>query len=218
MHTRLGRLEHRSPGYQRNVHETAAADDRSLAPLPIRAHPLVFGVALFLASELMFFAALFAAFYDLRANHAAWPPPSVHLDVADPSYGTFLLFAASVVMVFGSRAMEKRRIRAARWYTASAIIAAVGFCLLSVKDYLKDLGDGLTPSTNAFASIYFTMTGFHLLHVIVGIGVLVALLLAMRSPAVRAHDRAGAEAMTYYWHFVFIVWIGIYTSVFLIGK
>jgi heme/copper-type cytochrome/quinol oxidase subunit 3 len=61
------------------------------------------------------------------------------------------------------------------------------------------------------------MTGFHLLHVIVGIGVLTALLIAMRSPALLANCRAGAEAMTYYWHFVFIVWLGIWSSVFLVG-
>jgi cytochrome c oxidase subunit 3 len=198
--------------------ETIRADDRSLAPLPIRAHPLVLGIALFLASETMFFAAMFATFFDLRANHAAWPPPSIHLDAVDPGCGTLLLLMASVVMYFATKALEKRRIRAARWWTASAIVAAVGFCLLSVKDYLTNLSQGITLQTNAFTSIYYTMTGFHLLHVIVGIGVLGAMLLAMRSKAIRAYDRAGAEAMTYYWHFVFVVWIGIYTTVFLIGK
>ncbi|MGH7736259.1 MAG: cytochrome c oxidase subunit 3 [Candidatus Tyrphobacter sp.] len=195
-----------------------AAEARSLAPLPIRAHPLVLGVVLFLASELMFFAALFAAFYDIRANHAVWPPAGVHLDIGEPSYGTFLLFVASLVMVFATRAMDKRRIRAARWYTTSAIIAAVGFCLLSVHGYLRYAADGLTLATSAYGSLLYTLTGFHLLHVIVGVGVLFALLVAMRSPAVTANNRAAAEAMTYYWHFVFIVWIGIYTTVFIVGK
>ncbi len=198
--------------------DAVSADNRSLAPLPIRAHPIVLGIALFLASETMFFAAMFAAFFDLRANHRAWPPSSIHLDVLDPSGGTLLLFAASVVMYFSTKALEKNRISAARRWTLCAIVAAVGFCLLTVKDYAADIAKGITLQTNAFTSIYFTMTGFHLLHVIIGIGLLTAMLIAMPSKAIRAHDRAGAEAMTYYWHFVFVVWIGIYTSVFLIGK
>lgn len=197
---------------------TTAAVARSLVPLPIRAHPLVLGVVLFLASELMFFAALFAAYYQIRANHPAFPPSSAHLDVAEASYGTFLLFAASLVMVFATRAMDKGRIRAARWYTVSAIIAAAAFCLLSVHGYVTYVGDGLTISSSAFGSLFYALTGFHLIHVLVGIGILGALLVGMRSPALRANDRAGAEAMTYYWHFVFVVWIGIYTTVFLIGK
>ena len=166
----------------------------------------------------MFFAALFAAYYQIRANHPSWPPAYVHLDVGEASYGSFFLFAASIVMVFATKAMDKRRIRAARWYTASAIIAAAAFCFLSVHGYVTYVSEGLTPSANAYGSLFYTLTGFHLIHVIVGIGILFALLAGMRSPALRSNHRAGAEAMTYYWHFVFVVWIGIYATIFLVGK
>lgn len=186
---------------------------RPLAPLPIRAHPLVLGVVLFLASELMFFAALFAAYYDLRANRAQWPPPAVHLDTAEAAFGTLLLFAASVVMVLATRAMDKGRLRAARWWTASAIVAAVGFVLVALHGYSKD---EFTIATDAYGSIYYAMTGFHLLHVVAGIGILVALLAGMKSPALLANHRAGAEAMTYYWHFVFVVWLGIFGTIYLV--
>lgn len=196
----------------------ANAASRSLVPLPVRAHPLVLGVVLFLASEMMFFAALFAAYYDLRANHRVWPPVTVHLDLVQASFGTFLLFAASAVMVLATRAMDRNRLKAARWYTATAIVAAVGFVVLTIKEYTHLVTDGFTIATNAYGSIFYTMTGFHLLHVIAGIGILAALLVGMRSPALRANHRAGAEAMTYYWHFVFIVWIGIFSTIFLIGK
>lgn len=165
----------------------------------------------------MFFAALFASFYDLRANHRVWPPTSVHLDVIPASIGTFLLFLASAVMVLATKAMDRERFSAARWYTAAAILAALGFSAISVIDYAKDMADGFYISTSAYASIYWAMTGFHLLHVIVGIGILAALLFGMRSAALMANCRAGAEAMTYYWHFVFIVWLGIWSSVFLVG-
>ncbi len=186
---------------------------RSLSPLPIRAHPLVLGVVLFLASELMFFAALFASYYELRANRAAWPPPIVHLDPVEAGFGTFLLFAASLVMVLATRAMDRGRGKAARWWIASAIVAALGFVAQSLHGYA---GNAFTIATNAYGSVYYAMTGFHLLHVLVGIGVLTALLVGMRSPALRANRRAGAEAMTYYWHFVFVVWLGIFATIYFV--
>lgn len=185
----------------------------SSRPLPIRAHPLVFGVVLFLASELMFFAALFAAYYELRAGRAQWPPPMVHLDIAEASFGTLLLFAASAVMVLSTRAMDRNNFAAARWWTASAIVAAVGFVAVALHGYARNT---FTIGTNAYGSIYYTMTGFHLLHVIAGIGILTALLVGMRSRALQSNRRAGAEAMTYYWHFVFVVWLGIFATIYLV--
>ena len=193
---------------------TSAKDRaRSLAPLPIRAHPLVLGVVLFLASELMFFAALFAAYYELRANRAQWPPPMVQLKPLEAGYGTFLLFVASLVMVLATKAMDRHNMRAARWWTFSAIVAAVGFVVEAIHGYAND---AFEISTNAYGSIYYTMTGFHLLHVIAGIGILTALLAGMRSPALQVDRRAGAEAMTYYWHFVFIVWVGIFATIYFV--
>jgi len=182
-------------------------------PFPVRAHPLVFGTVLFLASELMFFAALFAAYFDLRANRAVWPPPGVHLDVAEASFGTFLLLASSVVMVLASRAMDNGRIVAARWWTASGIISAASFIALALHGYTKN---GFSISSDSYGSIYYTMTGFHLLHVAAGIALLFAILIGMQSNALRAACREGAEAMTYYWHFVFIVWLGIWGTIYLV--
>jgi cytochrome c oxidase subunit III len=192
---------------------SANGSARSLVPLPLRAHPVVMGVVLFLASELMFFAALFAAYFELRANRAHWPPPMVHLDVYEAGLGTFLLFAASAVMVQATKAMDRGRIRAARWWTASAIVAAVGFALIALHGYA---GNAFTIATDAYGSIYYAMTGFHLIHVLAGIGILTALLIGMRSPALLVNRRAGAEAMTYYWHFVFIVWIGIFSTIYFV--
>jgi cytochrome c oxidase subunit 3 len=186
---------------------------RSLAPLPVRAHPLVLGVVVFLASEFMFFAGLFSAYYNLRANRAAWPPPMVHLDLVESASGTFLLFFASVVMYFATKAMDRNRWQAARWWTLGAIVAASGFVLLSLHGYTRNT---FWPWTNAYGSVYYSMTGFHLLHVTVGIGILAAILVGMRSPALAVNQRAGAEAMVYYWHFVFIVWLGIWSTIYFV--
>lgn len=181
--------------------------------MPDRAHPLVFGTVLFLASELMFFAALFAAYYDLRATDAVWPSRYAHLDSLEATIGTALLLIASLVMVGATRAMRNQRYRAARWWTGAAILAAMSFIVLSLHGYATS---GIGIGTDAYATIYYTMTGFHLLHVTAGIAILTALLVGMRSPALQSYHRQGAEAMTYYWHFVFAVWVGIWLTVYVI--
>jgi cytochrome c oxidase subunit III len=178
-----------------------------------RAHPLVLGVVFFLASELMFFAALFASYFNLRAGDTPWPPAGVHLNVVESSLGTVLLLLSSCVMLLTTRALDRGRPRAARWWTATAIVCAAAFIALSLHGYSQN---SFTITTNAYGSIYYAMTGFHLLHVTAGVGLLITLLVGLQSPALRASHRAGAEAMSYYWHFVFIVWIGIWGTIYFI--
>lgn len=192
----------------------ANGSTRTLAPLPVRAHPVVLGTVVFLASEFMFFAGLFASYFNLRANRGTdWPPPAVHLNLVESGSGTFLLFFASIVMYLATKAMDRDRWRAARLWTLSAIVAAVGFVLLSVHGYTDN---SFWPWTNAYGSVYYAMTGFHLLHVAVGIGILTAILIGMRSPALSVNLRAGAESMVYYWHFVFVVWLGIWSTIYFV--
>jgi cytochrome c oxidase subunit 3 len=189
------------------------ANGMQLLPLPVRAHPLVLGVVLVLASELMFFAALFAAYYDLRQTHTAWPPLGVHLDFVNSAAGTLLLFLASVTTVFATKAMGRGNYRAARRWIAAAIAAAAGFVAIALFGYTRA---GFSIASNAYGTTYYTMTGFHLLHVLAGIGILIALFVGMGRPALTADRRAGAEAMTYYWHFVFVVWLGIWATIYFV--
>ena len=164
----------------------------------------------------MFFAALFAAYYDLR-NQAlgtgTWPPPGVHLDMLDSSIGTFLLFLSSMLALLMTRALDRDRMKAAHGWLFAAIACGVAFVALSLYGYSRNT---FTISSSAYGSLYYTMTGFHLLHVIAGVILLVGMYLGLRSPALRANHRAGAEAISYYWHFVFIVWLGIWGSIYLI--
>jgi cytochrome c oxidase subunit 3 len=183
--------------------------------LPIRAHPLVFGVVIFLASELMFFAALFAAYYDLRAEAPAgsWPPPGVRLDLLDSSIGTALLVASSLVTMAMARALRRGRTRAARAWLLAALACALTFVAIALSGYARDT---FSIASNAYGSLFFTMTGFHLLHVAAGIVLLAGMFLGLRSPAMQANRQAGAEAITYYWHFVLVVWLGIWGTIYFV--
>jgi cytochrome c oxidase subunit 3 len=183
---------------------------------PVRAHPLVFGVVIFLASEAMFFAALFASYYDLR-NEAiaagAWPPPGVRLDVLDSSIGTSLLFLSSLFTVLMTRALDRKRSKAAHAWLIGAIVCGAAFIAIGIAGYAKNT---FTVASNAYGSLFYTLTGFHLLHVAAGVLLLAGLYFGLQGPAMRANHRAGAEAIMYYWHFVFVVWLGVWATIYLI--
>ncbi|MBC5816270.1 MAG: heme-copper oxidase subunit III [Candidatus Eremiobacteraeota bacterium] len=187
--------------------------DGSLRPLALRAHPLVFGVVIFLASELMFFAGLFAAYFDLRSETAVWPPSDVHLNLLESGTGTLLLALSSVAMLFVTRALSKNKAHVARAWLAAAIVLGIVFLAVAMHGWSKNV---FHVGTHAYGSVFYAMTGFHALHVLVGIILLSALFAGLRSGAFRTSHRAGAEAITYYWHFVFVVWVGIWGAIYLI--
>ncbi|MEO6912722.1 MAG: cytochrome c oxidase subunit 3 [Candidatus Baltobacteraceae bacterium] len=187
--------------------------DGSLRPMALRAHPLVFGVVLFLASELMFFAGLFAAYYDLRSQTAQWPPSGVHLDVLESGIGTLLLALSSGAMLLVTRALNKNKSRVARGWIGAAILLGVAFLAIAMHGWSKNT---FGVNSHAYGSVFYTMTGFHALHVLVGVILLCALFFGLRSNALRGNNRAGAEAIMYYWHFVFIVWLGIWGTIYLV--
>ena len=161
----------------------------------------------------MFFGGLFAAYFDLRALANVWPPAGVHLDVVQSSAGTLLLAISSGAMFGMNGALDRRSVGAARAWLGAAMTCGVLFLAIAVHGWSTD---SFTIASNAYGSLFYAMTGFHALHVAAGIGLLGALFAGIRTPAFTADRRAGAEAVAYYWHFVFIVWLGIWGTIYLI--
>jgi len=187
--------------------------DGSLKPFALRAHPLMFGVVLFLSSELMFFAGLFAAYFDLRSGTAVWPPGDVHLNITESGISTLLLALSSGSALLMTRALSRNRVKLARTFLGAAIVLGIAFLAIAMHGWSTN---AFLVGTHAYGSVFYAMTGFHALHVAAGILLLGALFFGVSSPAFRSNHRAGAEAISYYWHFVFIVWLGIWGTIYLI--
>ena len=167
-------------------------------------------MVLFLASELMFFGGLFAAYFTLRSLRATWPPSDVRLDVPLTVAATALLVASSATIHAGIGRLRRGDIPAMRRWIL--ITFGLGALFLAIKGYeLSVAGFGVT--SHAYGSLFFTMLGTHGLHLAVGLA-----LLAM----VVAHSAAGpfsparCEAVAYYWHFVDVVWLAIFATIYLI--
>lgn len=175
------------------------------APTAHRPHPSVFGMVLFLASELMFFGGLFASYFTLRTATSAWPPPDVELDLPLTAVATVVLTMSSLSMqgaIGRLRGGDLGRGRA--WL---GVTFALGAVFLAIKGY--ELGTaGFGVRSHAYGSLFFTMLGAHGLHLVVGMALLVVVGARM--------IEARAEAVGAYWHFVDVVWLAIFGTVYLI--
>ncbi len=189
----------------------SAAGGGAAVSLGTRTQPLLLGLIVFLASEMMFFAGLFAAYYSLRTIDPQWPPPGVRLDVTFSSLGTALLALSDGTMLLTQRALARGRARTACAWLGTTL--ALGAAFIAVALY----GWSIAPfslASHAYGSLFFTLTGFHALHVFAGVVVLGGLLLAIAQGAYRRGPFTGVDAVAYYWHFVFIVWLGIYLTLY----
>ena len=187
----------------------AAGDDR----LAVRGRALLLGVVLFLASELMFFAAWFGAYYDLRGHTDRWPPAGVTLDFLEPTIGTLVLGVSSLLVLLATRELHARNYALTRLYLGAAIACGAAFLAITVHGWLAKT---FTIASNAYGSVYFSMTGFHALHVFAGVLAMTYLFAGAREPAFLGANAAGAEGIGYYWHFVFVVWLAIYATIYLV--
>lgn len=183
---------------------------RSLA---VRAHPLVFGVVVFLASESMLFAGLLAAWYDLRGGPGPWPPPGAQLDLAGGTFGTVLLGIGSLTMGIAQAAAMRRSRRVARAMLVLTLFCALAFVYIALRGWHDA---NFRVNTDAFGTLFFVLTGTHLAHVIAGAILLTALAIFLRRPAFTRDHHAGVEAIAYYWHFVFVVWLALYATIYLV--
>jgi cytochrome c oxidase subunit 3 len=168
-------------------------------------------MVIWLGSEVMFFGGLFAAYFTLRENTQPWPGAGVHLETTLGLVFTLVLVASSVTMHLAAQAAERHNLRAVIKWTGVTI--ALGTLFLGNQAFEWSNLE-FTVSSHPFGSLFYLMTGFHGLHVFGGL-VAMALLIAFvrRSGKV---DHGPVESITFYWHFVDVVWILLFVTLFFV--
>lgn len=164
-------------------------------------------IALTIATEATLFVCLFASYFYLESNKNRWAidkPPKLH----DAFIMLAILVSSSFVLHWGERQVKRQRYFAARVSLGITILMGLGFLAVQAFEYLDHWKD-LTPYSDSYGSIFYTITTFHAAHVIVGLLILIyTLVLPRYSPALRSPYRPYHVAALY-WHFVDIVWIFI---------
>ncbi len=184
------------------------------ASLADRRPPLLtVGMVLFLGSELMFFAALFAMYFTLRAQAPEWPPAGVDLDPWPPALFTSLLVISSGTMQLAVRCIKAGDGAGMRAWIYVTGLLALAFLGGQVREWATA---GFEISSSAYGSAFFTMTGFHALHVAGGLILMIVVLGRAAAGAYSSGEHTGVEVATYYWHFVDVVWIAMFSTIFLL--
>jgi cytochrome c oxidase subunit 3 len=171
------------------------------------------GMILFIASEALIFANFIAAYLYLEIRNGAWHLPT---EITYPLINTIILIASSFPMHYAGRGIAKGNRKALQIGLALTILLGAIFLGGQVVEYTELFGEhNFTPSADIFGSAFYTLTGFHGLHVTVGVIFLAICLVRSLRGEFTAKSHFAVEAAEMYWHFVDIVWIIVFSMIYL---
>ncbi len=171
----------------------------------------------FLASDVMFFGTFIATYLVYRGKSLVGPYPSEILDIPVTSVSTFVLLMSSLAMVLALHYLKNgEKNKATLWILAVVVLGTV-FMGFQVVEFRLFAQEGLTPRTNLFGTTFFILTGIHGAHVTIGVIWMAFLAYGSHKGTLRSDNSMDLEIAGLYWHFVDIVWIVIFTVIYLIS-
>lgn len=173
------------------------------------------GFWLYLISDCLIFAGLFATYAVLANATASGPAATDFFDLRSVLQETFILLSSSFTASLAFYAARRGAIRKALIALVSTLGLGIWFLSIELTEFAKLIGDGAGPSTSAFLSSYFGLLGAHGLHVLLGSIWLVVLIFQIRSFGLRSEISRRISLFTLFWHFLDIIWIFIFTFVYL---
>ncbi|PSJ61678.1 cytochrome o ubiquinol oxidase subunit III [Pseudaminobacter soli (ex Li et al. 2025)] len=175
------------------------------------------GFWIYLMSDCLIFAMLFAAYGVLGGNYAAGPAPKDLFDLPLVAVNTSMLLLSSITYGFAMLTMEKGRVAATQAWLAVTGLFGLAFIGIELYEFAHMIHEGATPQRSAFLSAFFTLVGTHGLHVTFGIIWLVTLMVQVWTRGLIAANRRRLMCLSMFWHFLDVIWIGVFTFVYLMG-
>jgi heme/copper-type cytochrome/quinol oxidase subunit 3 len=183
----------------------------------------------FIGSECLFFGSLISTYLIYKGRsvvgpfpHEAWTNPATGqtfppiLDIPVTSASTFVLLMSSLFMVLAHASVVRGDRKYSKVWLAATALAGATFLGFQAFEFTSFVHEGLTPRTNLFGSSFFILTGFHGAHVTAGVIWLITLLFIDFKRGLRPADAINVDLCALYWHFVDVVWIAIFTLIYLI--
>jgi cytochrome o ubiquinol oxidase subunit 3 len=175
------------------------------------------GFWLYLMSDCLIFAILFATYGVLGGNYAAGPAPKDLFDLKLVALNTTMLLLSSITYGFAMLTMEKSQVRATQAWLAITGLFGLAFICIELTEFAHMIHEGATPQRSAFLSSFFTLVGTHGLHVTCGLIWLVTLMTQVARYGLIEANRRRLMCLSMFWHFLDVVWIGVFTFVYLLG-
>jgi len=193
----------------------ASAIDKSRIHSLTRPNMVSVGTIVWLSSELMFFAALFAMYFSIRAAAPElWEEHTKVLNIPYATTFTVILVLSSVTCQLGVFAAEKGDVFALRrWFTITFVMGLI-FVLGQANEYRHLVSDGITISSDGYGSMFYLTTGFHGLHVTGGLIAFIIYMIRTTMGRFTPAQATSAIVVSYYWHFVDIVWIALFAMIY----
>jgi cytochrome c oxidase subunit III len=199
-------------------HPAGAGAHAHLAPPPAnrssRVEPAVLGMLLFIISEVMIFGAFFTAYFFIRvAQGDPWPAPGTKLPVIPTLFNTLILVSSSFTMHWAQTSIKRGNRFGLKAGILTTFLLGCTFLFVQINEYANI---GFAPQDHAQQTIFYSLTGLHGCHVLIGL----SLLLFVTIRSFRGHyspeEHRGVEVPGIYWHFVDIMWIIVYTTVYVL--
>jgi cytochrome o ubiquinol oxidase subunit 3 len=175
------------------------------------------GFWLYLMSDCLIFAMLFATYGVLGGNFAAGPSPKDLFDLPLVAVNTSMLLLSSITYGFAMLEMENGHVRAMQGWLAVTGLFGLAFLGIELSEFAHFIREGATPQRSAFLSSFFTLVGTHGLHVTFGLVWLVTLMTQVARHGLIEANRRRLMCLSMFWHFLDVIWIGVFTFVYLLG-
>jgi len=174
---------------------------------------LKMGMVFFLISEAFLFGSLFTTYFYLRSTSPVWPPGGIRPDNSLAIINTILLLSSSAVIWWAGWSIKKGREKSLA--LGLAVTAALAIAFITITGY-EWAHETFRPWTSAYGSIFYTLTGFHALHVFAGLLLMLSLLAQTLRRRFSPNNYTVVEVGSLYWHFVDFIWILVFISLFVI--
>lgn len=178
----------------------------------------ILGFWLFLGAETVLFGTLFSAFLSLRHSVAGGPSSQELFQLPMTFIMTMVLLTSSLTSVFAVQAMHRHRVKPMLGWMAVTIALGLSFLILEIYEFVEYNHHGLTFDASAFSSSFYTLVGFHGAHVLFGVGWIGLLILQILKKGLTTVTAPKVYVSSLYWHFIDVVWVFIFTVVYLMGK
>ena len=175
------------------------------------------GFWIYVMSDCLIFACLFATFGVLGGNYAAGPAPKDVFELPIVAVNTAMLLLSSITYGFAMLAMDRDKTGATLGWLAVTALFGAAFVGIELHEFAGLIHEGATPQRSAFLSSFFTLVGTHGLHVTSGLVWMVVLMVQVATKGLVQANKRRLLCLSMFWHFLDVVWIGVFTFVYLLG-
>ena len=175
------------------------------------------GFCIYLMSDALIFATLFATFGVLSSSFAGGPGPKQLFDLDLVAFNTAVLLVSALTCGLAMIAMQQGRVGALRTWLIVTALLGVTFVGVELSEFAHLIAEGATPQRSGYLSAFFTLVGTHGLHVSLGVVWIAVMLVQLGQRGLHPDNRRRLLCLSMFWHFLDVIWIGVFTFVYLVG-